>query len=267
MPKTASRAALSIVRAAIATLALTSCAAPVREARLEASRSAPWKAAPAAPREPVRVASLSQSVRDLGIVVTAEPKEPGEVRALQFLTSSLVARGYRIVESGADARLDVKFTRIASFHGVSDAGDIQVSIALNDEEETRVWLIAAVPADDAGASRESADFVERLTASTGLTRLAEEHAASRSKVTKVSHPPSITAPTVMARQSEPELSESALRRCRNARTLGECAKVRSYVEAFPEGEGAAKARMALEIATSRLEKHAQGEEPLPIGEP
>lgn len=229
---------------------------PMMASPLEEGRGRAWPESTTPLPKPIVRTSLTPEMRALTFGFYGPTRNPAEERAVELLKNALSKRGYHLVSAEdprTDARMEVAFTRISSLRADS-SGDLQASITVAHESDVMSWLIAKIPANDAAAVLEADDVADRITEAPNLQGFARARARQRSSSERLSSGKQPGPSTVASGPSDAPLSEAALRRCRNARSIEECGKVRAYVERFPEGEAAMKARAALDLAMTRFDR-------------
>lgn len=236
-------------RAAIAVTFLVACAEQRPPSRLADSAPLPKQAETA----PATIVLAPGVATQLAFAFAPSESDGIGRRASQQLLGSLIGAGFRFAPAGssdADARFEV---RVAPDE---DSARPKVSLVLVHGDDVLEWATAVVT-DESRLDDALRPLVARMCGSARVALFAQ--AAIQEKELSAARPrttPKLAPDTqaVSSDASDLPLTDVALRRCRNARSIDSCQPVLAYLRDHPDGPRATQAQAALSLASARLQR-------------
>lgn len=221
---------------------------------LPAAGPAPAPFEVVAPKAEAEGPSLPRSVRELALAIVPVGGDPDGQRISADLHVALVRAGFDVVADGggsADAKIEVA---VASSDSGPDGGGARISVAVRRGNENVEWL--AAPVGDDGGSHAIDDIASRLSSSPRIEAFAAAVKAERERLRAAAQ--IMMAPSIVPQQATPgdesTWREAAARRCRNPRTADACDELAAYIQKFPDGRYADKARAVIDLSAHRIQE-------------
>ena len=244
------RRARFCVAAVVATFAVAGCA--------QAPASAPHTPAPDAPFEVVAPAAPQAhapnvAVRDLLLAFVPAAGDSSAEEMSSVMRDALVREGFGLVadsRSPSDGRLEVTVTPA----GASAEGSPgQISVAVRRGTDNVELLSSPISSTSAAAAE---DVAARLAASPRVWAFAATVKTERDRLrlaAQIMMAPS-GGPGDARPSDEDSWREAAARRCRNPKTADACDELAAYIQKFPDGRYAAKAKAVIDLSAHRIDQ-------------